>query len=65
MQNKDGKREKEQHKTTEQITTMKKEELKEIIKQELNEVTRDKSEHKELYTMFTIIFQMEYMDCLI
>ena len=38
--------------TTEQITTMNKEELKEIIKQELNEVTRDKSDHKVIHDVY-------------
>ena len=31
---------------------MKKSELKEIIKQELNEVTRDKSEHKVIHDVY-------------
>ena len=38
--------------TTEQITTMKKEELKELIKQELNEVTRDKSDHRVIHDVY-------------
>ena len=38
--------------TAEQITTMDKEELKELIKQELNEVTRDKSEHKVIHDVY-------------
>tara|TARA_Y100001935_G_C17137682_1_gene423849 strand:+ start:103 stop:603 length:501 start_codon:yes stop_codon:yes gene_type:complete len=38
--------------TTEQITTMNRDELKELIKHELNEVTRDKSEHQIIHDVY-------------